>query len=114
MSDEKTQKLAEKIALFLQENENGSDDFSSLRLSIEKINDRLTQIENKIDSKNPSSNYTSSFITASAAHPSQAKYTNLEELADEIINNLQNEKACPYEPTGKPCDHCAMCNSHGF
>jgi hypothetical protein len=43
------------------------------------------------------------------------KFLNLEEaIADEIINNLQNEKACPFEPAGKPCDNCAMCNSRGF
>jgi hypothetical protein len=114
MSVEQTQKLAEKIALLLQENEKGNDDFASLRSSIEKINERLAQIENKIDSKSSNDIYQTPFKVQYAAHPSQKKHTNLEELADEIINNLQNEKACPFEPTGKPCDHCAMCNSHGF
>ncbi|HEX8638156.1 MAG TPA: hypothetical protein VF692_08845, partial [Pyrinomonadaceae bacterium] len=47
-------------------------------------------------------------------HSSQEKFLNLEEFADEIINNLQNEKACPFEPAGKPCDNCAMCSSRGF
>jgi hypothetical protein len=108
MDNANTQNLAEKIALLLQDNEKGSDDF--LRSSLEKINQRLDNIESKItvsDSKFQIPN-------SKTIHSSQEKFTSLEELADEIIANLQNEKACPYEPTGKPCDHCAMCNSRGF
>ena len=109
MENENTQKLAERIALLLQENEKGSnDDF--LRSSLEKINRRLDNIELQFDFHNPQSN----IQHLKLAHASQEKFTNLEELADEIIANLQNEKACPYEPTGKPCDHCAMCSSRGF
>ncbi|MCU1290543.1 MAG: hypothetical protein JWN60_2772 [Acidobacteria bacterium] len=114
MNEQNAKNLAEKIALFLQENEKGTDDFNSLRSSIEKISERLAQIENKLDAKTADTGYSKSFTALSSAHPSQAKYLNLEELADDIIANLQNEKACPYEPTGKPCDHCSMCNSHGF
>jgi polyhydroxyalkanoate synthesis regulator phasin len=103
-----TQKLAERIAQLLQENEKGSDDF--LRSSLEKINQRLDKIESQIAV--PSSKF--QVPSSKPIHASQEKFTNLEELADEIIANLQNEKACPYEPAGKPCDHCAMCNSRGF
>ena len=104
--NENTQKLAEQIAQLLTENEKRSDnDF--LRLSLERINQRLDKIESQNNPKskiqNPKSN-----------HPSQEKFASLEELADEIIGELHNEKACPYEPTAKPCDHCAMCNSRGF
>jgi len=104
-----TQKLAEKIAQLLQQNQNGRDD-NFLRASLEKINQRLDKIESQIinqDSKFKIQN-------SKPIHVSQEKFTNLEELADEIIANLQNEKACPYEPTAKPCDHCAMCSSRGF
>jgi Arc/MetJ-type ribon-helix-helix transcriptional regulator len=104
-----TQNLAERIARLLQENEKGStDDF--LRSSLEKINQRLDKIETQISTQNPKSQ----IPNPKSIHASQEKFTSLEELADEIIANLQNEKACPYEPTGKPCDHCAMCNSRGF
>ena len=108
MENQNTQKLAERIALFLQNNEPDSDDF--LRSSLEKINARLDKIESQItisDSKFQIPN-------SKSFHASQEKFANLEELADEIIANLQNEKACPFEPTGKPCDHCAMCSSRGF
>lgn len=112
MEQDKVQKLAAQIAALLQEDEKKSDDFAVLRTSIEKISERLTNIEEKLET---SSMRTSSFIVhSSPSHPSQEKFQNLEELADKIINSYQNEKACPYEPTGKPCDHCAMCNSRGF
>lgn len=108
MENENTQKLAEQIVKLLQNNEKGRDNF--LRLSLEEINQRLDKIESQIVLQNPQS----AIPNSKSFHPSQEKFANLEELADEIITNLQNEKACPYEPTGKPCDHCAMCSSRGF
>jgi hypothetical protein len=110
MSNEKSQNLAARIAQLLQENEQGSDDF--LRAGLEKINQRLDKIESQISLQN--SNPQSAIPNAKSFHASQEKFKGLEELADEIIANLETEKACPYEPTGKPCDHCAMCNSRGF
>jgi hypothetical protein len=111
MENENTQNLAARIAALLAENEKGSDDF--LRASLEKINQRLDRIESNIAVQNAPQ-------TISAAnyhqplHFSQEKFHNLEEFADQTINNLQTEKACPFEPAGKPCDNCAMCNSRGF
>ncbi len=109
MENKNTQILAEKIARLLQ-TETQNADFYSLQLSLEKINQRLDRIESQIANQNPKSE----IQNIKSFHSSQEKFTNLEELADEITNNLQTEKACPYEPTGKPCDHCAMCNSRGF
>ncbi|MEP6901325.1 MAG: hypothetical protein ABJA66_06215 [Actinomycetota bacterium] len=109
MPDEKTQNLAAKIARLLQENKEGSDD-DFLRSSLEKINQRLDKIELQITLQNSQS----VIQNPKSYHASQEKFIGLEELADEIIANLQNEKACPYEPAGKPCDHCAMCSSRGF
>lgn len=107
--NENTQKLAEQIAQILMQNQNsGDNDF--LRSSLEKINQRLDNIETQ--SLVPSSK--SQIPNPKSLHFSQEKFNSLEELADEIISNLQNEKACPYEPMGKPCDHCSMCNSRGF
>jgi ribonucleotide reductase alpha subunit len=115
MANEQTQKLAERIASLLQENEKGSDDSAFLRASLEKINQRLDKIEENIAAQNSNNIQPSAFsLQPSQNHPSQDRFVNIEELADEIIKNMQNEKACPYEPTGKPCDHCAMCSSRGF
>lgn len=109
MENANSQKLAEQIALILMQNQNKSDD-DFLRSSLEKINQRL----DKIESQTQISNLKSEISTSKPLHFSQEKFKTLEELADEIIAGLQNEKACPYEPTAKPCDHCAMCNSRGF
>jgi len=111
MSDNKANELAEKIARLLQ-TETLSADFYSLQSSLEKINQRLDQIESQISFQN--TNPQSKLSNLQPFHSSQEKFGSLEELADEVINNLQNEKACPYEPAGKPCDHCAMCSSRGF
>ena len=108
MTNGNTQNLAERIAQLLQENEKGSDD--ALRASLEKINARLDKIESQLTLQNPQS----AIRNPQSFHVSQEKFKSLEEIADEIIANLENEKACPYEPTGKPCDHCAMCSSRGF
>ncbi len=108
MEDQNTNNLAEKIALLLQNEMQSAN--NSVELSLEKINQRLDKIESTIifrDQKTKNKNQKPN-------HFSQEKFTNLEELADEIIAGMETEKACPYEPTGKPCDHCAMCNSRGF
>ena len=109
MENQNTQNLAEKIARLLQ-TETQNADFSILQSSLEKINKRLDNIESQLAFQNPQSKQ----INSKSFHTSQEKFSNLEELADEIISGLQTEKACPYEPTGKPCDHCAMCSSRGF
>ena len=110
MTNENAQNLAEKIALLLQE-ETRANDFDSLRSSIEKISQRLANIENQIAGDNPKAKIQNQ---KSANHSSQEKFNVAEIIADGIIENLEKEKACPYEPTGKPCDHCSMCNSRGF
>ena len=109
MADEKTQNLAARIAQLLQENEQASDE-NFLRASLEKINQRLDKIESQLAAQSPqfAVRHSQSF------HPSREKFVNLEDLADEFTGDLQNEKACPFEPAGKPCDHCAMCSSRGF
>ncbi len=109
MEIENSQKLDEKIARLMQTETQGVD-FYSLQSSLEKINQRLDKIETQIAFQNPKSQ----IPNPKSNHSSQEKFPDLEELADELINGSQTEKACPYEPTGKPCDHCAMCSSRGF
>lgn len=110
MSNQNTQNLAEKIAALLQ-NESQNNDFSTLQTSIEKINQRLDGIESKLNSKIVESQNS---IKNSTKHPSLEKYNIIEAIVDEVFENYQEEKACTFEPNGKPCDHCSMCNSHGF
>lgn len=111
MSQTNIQQLAEKIARVL-EAETKSTDLSSLAASIETINRRLEKIEFALSS--PSSNSHSTIPNPKSVHPSQERFAVIEAVADEIFANLKNEKACTFEPNGKPCDHCSMCSSRGF
>jgi|SRR5688500_11562743 len=104
MSD--TKKLAERIAKLLETEQQGSD-LASVFASLEKINHRLDKLE-------ASSNPRSVIRSTQSTHPSQEKFAVLEAVADQIIDGLKNEKACTFEPNGKPCDHCSMCSSRGF
>jgi hypothetical protein len=113
MSDETTNNLADKIARLMQA-ETQEVDLFSLQKSIEKISERLEKIEETVNNQNSSQIHHSSFIAHPSKHPSQEKFDVAEIIADGAGANSGQEKPCPYEPTGKPCDHCSMCNSRGF
>jgi hypothetical protein len=102
----KSETLAEKIASIL-ESEVQSPDLALLYASIEKIGHRLDKVEAALDPPPQLSN-------PQLSHPSLQKFAVAEAIADEIFSGLQKEKACTFEPNGKPCDHCAMCSSRGF
>ena len=107
MPDKSTRDIAEKFAR-LFESETAGADLSTIQVSIEKINDRLDSIESilqRTDSFHPSS---------LIPHPSMDRFQVIEAVADEVSAQYQNEKACTFEPNGKPCDHCSMCSSLGF
>ena len=104
MSD--TKKLAERIAKLL-ETEQQVGDLASVFASLEKINHRLDKLEGPLNPK-------SQILIPKSTHPSQEKFAVLEAVSDQIIEGLKNEKACAFEPNGKPCDHCSMCSSRGF
>ena len=101
--------LAARIAEVLKA-EPVSTELSSLGASLEKINARLDRIEQTLQSHSSSSQT----ILQNSTHPSRKKFNTIEELADEIIGSIQNEKTCTFEPNDKPCDNCSMCNSRGF
>ena len=106
MTSQETKKLAERIAKIL-ESEPQPGDLATLYASVEKINHRLDKLETAL---NPQSEIRSLRLI----HPSVEKFDVAEAIADEIFVGIQKEKACTFEPNGKPCDHCAMCNSRGF
>ncbi len=107
MSQTSTEILARKIARIL-EAESAAPDLISIQTSIEKLSERLEKIETAIS--NPKSETPHSKLN----HPSQERFAVAEAIADEIFAGLQKEKACTFEPNGKPCDHCSMCSSRGF
>ena len=48
------------------------------------------------------------------SHPSQERFDVAEAAVSELVEFFENEKQCSVDPSGKPCDHCAMCSSRGF
>jgi len=48
------------------------------------------------------------------SHPSQERFGVEEAVVSELVEFFENEKQCSVDPSGKPCDHCAMCSSRGF
>jgi hypothetical protein len=104
MQLDKTHILAEKIARIL-EVENRRPDLSQIHASIERINERLEEIESKLRPADP---------IPLRPHPSTERFAIAEAIADGVFEKLQEEKACTFEPNGKPCDHCGMCSSRGF
>ena len=48
------------------------------------------------------------------SHPSQERFGVEEAAVSELVEFFENEKQCAVDPSGKPCDHCAMCSSRGF
>ena len=107
MEMENTHRLADKIAQIIRAD---SPDtwLSSIHASIDKINLRLDSIDSKLQ---PSVPPHPSFVNP---HPSIERFSVVEAFADEITTNVYKEKACTFEPNGKPCDHCSMCSSRGF
>jgi hypothetical protein len=100
--------LAKKIAELL-ETERQTDDLSAIKASIDSINSRLEKLETA-GSQTPNSGV----LTHNSNHPSLDKLAVAEAIADQIFGGEGKEKACTFEPNGKPCDHCSMCNSRGF
>jgi len=81
-------------------------DLAPIFAAIEKINHRLDKLESAAPKREDK--------TPLIFHPSVEKFTVAEAIVDGIFEGISKEKACSFEPNGKPCDHCAMCNSRGF
>ena len=121
MPSKEISSLAEKIARLI-EAETSQPDLSAVVASIDKISKRLDRMEaalseHKSPTPDPQSQISNSEFQIShspAVHPSQARFTLAEAIADVIIDAKTKEKACSFEPNGKPCDHCGMCSSRGF
>ena len=117
MTDERTQKLAERIAAVLTESERETRaelDFSVLQASLEKIFTRLDKIESQIAFQNSPPNPTYQLPNPKSVHPSQERHSVFEALPRETGESQTKEKACQFEPNGKPCDYCSMCSARGF
>ena len=47
-------------------------------------------------------------------HASQERFGVEEAAVSELVEFFETERQCSVDPSGKPCDHCAMCSSRGF
>jgi hypothetical protein len=95
----------ESLAKFIREDKLLVD-LASIQASLDAINSRLDRIESA------SVNSHSTIQNPQLTHPSLEKFSIAEAIADQIFAG--KEKACTFEPDGKPCDHCSMCSSRGF
>jgi len=100
--------LAKKIAELLDA-ERPVVDLSGVEAAIKKLGDRIGRLENKA-AEAPHTALPAPHLN----HPSLDKLSIAEAIADQIFAGAGKEKACTFEPNGKPCDHCSMCNSRGF
>jgi|KBSSwiStaDraftv2_1062776.scaffolds.fasta_scaffold09712_1 hypothetical protein len=107
MKNEEVKNLADKIAQLIS-TESKKTDLSTLFASIEKINHRLEKLEN--ENRVPVPSVHQPLLT----HASQDRFAVAEAITDALFDLKSKEKACSFEPNGKPCDHCSMCSSRGF
>jgi len=107
MHNEDAQTLANEIAAMIS-GSSAKMDLSSLQRSIDNIERRLSALETAI----PNPRYEIANVRRS--HPSQDHFAIPEAIVDSLFERDAKEKACTFEPNGKPCDHCSMCNSRGF
>jgi hypothetical protein len=87
-----------------QSNDLGAE-LAAIRASLNELQDRLVQIEGKVDAPRVHSPW---------SHPSIERFGVEEATVSELVDFFQGEKQCTMEPGEKPCDHCAMCSSRGF
>jgi hypothetical protein len=142
MNEDQARLIAERIARRVSDTpapnrplQNGSSDISAelaaMRATLGQLQDRLIQIESKVQSSSPVRGYSQpstvssphippthspwlAGVNATVMHPSQERFGVEEATVSELVDYFQNEKTCSVEPGGKPCDHCAMCSSRGF
>lgn len=101
-------KLAEQIAAVIGARRAETE--ADLNEALESIGRRLDALEGKGANQTPPA----AIAVPQAAHPSAQRFTSLGEIADVILERMNSQKECPYEPAGKPCDNCSMCSSRGF
>ena len=101
-----SKEIAEKVEQIVR-SRSGDSDLAQILTELQKINTRLEKLESNSNSR-------SEISDLKLIHPSQERFEITEAIADAIFDGVHKEKACTFEPNGKPCDHCAMCSSRGF
>jgi hypothetical protein len=107
-------------------------EIAAVQASISELQKKLVQLESRAAEESAPSAQTSSphrafatfvppthspwlaGVNATASHPTEERFGVEEAVVNELVDYFQSEKACSLDPSGKPCDHCAMCSSRGF
>ena len=101
-----SKEIAEKVEKIVR-SKAVEGDMSQILAELQKINRRLDNLEE-------TSNLRSEIASSLPVHPSLERFEIAEAIADAVFDGVHKEKACTFEPNGKPCDHCSMCSSRGF
>ncbi len=78
-------------------------------LELDSIRMRLSEVEKRLDRVASVQQE-----AIQSVDPSLDRFSIAEAIVDELFDTGRNEKACTFEPNGKPCDHCSMCSARGF
>ncbi len=105
---EKARQIAERVADRMSSSQ--LDSVSSLQNIINSLSQRVYDLESQI---NPSTQNLKPKIQNFAYSPSQEKFNIAEAVVEELVEFVEQEKACMFEPN-KSCDKCSMCSSRGF
>jgi hypothetical protein len=127
-AEDKARKVAELVASKLQSSEGtvgpvnaANGDWSDLQARLDTMyrDIRSGKAAPRIDTQTTGAIFEPKARAAVASaidssHISMEKFNVNEAIVDELVEFFEKEKACSFEPNGKPCDHCAMCSSRGF
>ncbi|MDQ2855196.1 MAG: hypothetical protein M3R68_02615 [Acidobacteriota bacterium] len=104
-------------------------EIAAVRASISDLQKRLVQLESRVHGEAsrtaPAQRSFTTFVppthspwlagvNATVTHPTEERFGVEEAVVNELVDYFQSEKSCSIDPSGKPCDHCAMCSSRGF
>ena len=99
-------------------------EITAVRASINDLQKRLVQLESRARGESsappiqsfvpPTHSPWLAGVNAAVTHASEERFGVEEAVVNELVDYFQSEKACSLDPSGKPCDHCAMCSSRGF
>ena len=99
-----------------------NSEIAAVRATISDLQKRLSELESRAREESstagsfvpPTHSPWLAGVNAAPAHASEERFGVEEAVINELVDYFQGEKACSLDPSGKPCDHCAMCSSRGF
>jgi hypothetical protein len=98
-----------------------NSEIAAVRAGISDLQKRLAELESRASEESTATTFVPpthspwlAGVNAAPAHVSEERFGVEEAVINELVDYFQSEKTCSLDPSGKPCDHCAMCSSRGF